>query len=414
MRKIIVFILVALSLAACEKDSQPTTEKVDLESVVENNKVSLRQALLYAENSINGINPTTRSAERKVKSTEIYVAKSATRSAENTEVSFYLINYEDNEGFAMVSTDSRATPVYAYSDEGNLTPEDLETNPALQIFMDGSVEQYQIEVASYIDIYEPIIWPDSANRDILRLPIVEYNGGLYYEDYRMEEVIKPALLTTYWLQYSPYGNYCPNGVAGCGPIAAAQIMAYYKYPAKFNNHLYNWDAMTATSTLLSGTTGAANAATLIWDIGIDADAKYNEYENPEDNDTSTKIVDIKKTFRNFGYSCGHPASYDINRIMSNINAGKPLYIRGDNGGTSGHAWVIDGYHNQTFSVTYYYTYEPYDFYDSYVSSSRTYLHYNIGWGDNSSAQTHNNGYYLASNFMYNQDIEIIYDITPNQ
>ena len=121
MRKILFVMVAALAFVACEKDYQSVIEKTDLETVVQNNKVSLKQALLYAENSINGINPTTRSAERKVKSTEIYVAKPATRSTESTEVSFYLINYENNEGFAMVSTDSRATPVYAYSDKGNLT-----------------------------------------------------------------------------------------------------------------------------------------------------------------------------------------------------------------------------------------------------------------------------------------------------
>ena len=186
MRKIFVFLLVALSLAACEKDFQPTTEKVDLESVVESNKVSLKQALLHAENSINGINPTTRSTGRKVKSTEIYVAKPATRSAEDTEVSFYLINYEDNEGFAMVSTDKRTTPVYAYSDEGNLTAEDLETNPFLKIFIEGSIENYQTEIAN--NIYEPIEWADSSNRDVLKYLIVEYKGGLYYEGETSETI----------------------------------------------------------------------------------------------------------------------------------------------------------------------------------------------------------------------------------
>ena len=86
MKKLLFIIVAALAFVACEKDYQSVIEKTDLETVVHNNKVSLKQALLYAENSINGINPTTRSAERKVKSTEIYVAKPATRSAEDTEV----------------------------------------------------------------------------------------------------------------------------------------------------------------------------------------------------------------------------------------------------------------------------------------------------------------------------------------
>lgn len=411
MKRFCIFLLVAMALVACEKENESVIRNTDLQEVVAQNKVSLKEALLYAENSINGINPTTRSAERKVKSTEIYVAKPATRSAEGAEVSFYLINYENNEGFAMVSTDSRATPVYAYSDEGSLTAEDFETNPFLKIFIEGSIENYQIELASYDDRL-PIELPDSIYGDITRLPIVEYDGGLYYERRSSETISKEELLTTYWKQRSPYGNYCPNGVGGCGPVAAAQIMAYHKYPPHYNNHLYNWDAMTASSTLSSGTTGAANAATLIWDIGIDAKAKYNEYENSEDNDTSTNIVDMKNTFRNFGYNCGHPSSYNIDRIQENINAESPIYIRGENS-DGGHAWVIDGYQHTAYRTTYYYTYEPYARYDTFITSSYTYFHCNLGWGPTHPDQLSNNGYYYAYSLLFNNDLSAIYDITPN-
>ena len=54
MRKILFVMVAALAFVACEKDYQSVIEKTDLETVVHNNKVSLKQALLYAENSING------------------------------------------------------------------------------------------------------------------------------------------------------------------------------------------------------------------------------------------------------------------------------------------------------------------------------------------------------------------------
>lgn len=405
MKKFCLLLLVTIALVACEKENESVVRNTDLQEVVSQNKVSLKQALLHAENSINGISPTTRSAERKVKSTEIYVAKPATRSAEGTEVSFYLINYEDNEGFAMVSTDSRATPVYAYSDEGNLTAEDLETNPALQIFMDGSIEQYQIEVASNIDIYEPIEWPDSSNRDVLKYPIVEYKGGLYYEGETSETITKEKLLTTYWNQGSPYGDDCPNGVGGCGPVAAAQIMAYHKHPAQFGGYVYNWDAMTADSELTSESTGAIDAAKLIHQIGEDAFANYDIGR------TGTNIDNMRNTFCNFYYSCESPVSYDINRIIENIDSRQPIYIRGDNG-TVGHAWVIDGYSIYNQYTTYYYTYAPYDVFESIATSSTYYYHCNFGWGLVMDQIT-NNGYYLRSSFEYNNNLRCIYDITPN-
>ena len=409
MKKILFILFVALSLVACEKDFQSQTEKTDLGTIVQNNKVSLKQALLYAENSVNGINPTTRSTERKVKSTEIYVAKPATRSAEDTEVSFYLINYEDNEGFAMVSTDSRTTPVYAYSDSGNLTPEDFETNPFLKIFRDGSVKQYQIEVASYDDRL-PIELPDSIYGDITRLPIVEYDGGYYYEEKSSETISKDELLTTYWHQYEPYNLFCSNYVGGCAPVAAAQIMAYHKHPAQHDGHIYNWNAMTATPTLSEGDTGATYAARLVADIGSEAGAYYE----PQGNYTEvTTLKKVKNAFIAFDYSCGDPTLYDASIIKENINEGLPVFIRGTNSNNEGHAWVIDGYHYTTYRTTYYYTYEPYARYDTFITSSWTYFHFNLGEGPNYVDQTAHNGYYYATSFEYNDNLKILCDIIPN-
>jgi hypothetical protein len=401
MKKILFFIFAALAFVACEKDYPSVIEKTDLEAVVHNNKVSLKQALLYAENSINGINPTTRSAERKVKSTELYVAKPATRSAEDVEVSFYLINYEDNEGFAMVSTDSRATPVYAYSDEGNLTPYDLENNPGLQIFMEGTIENYQNEVASPRMPQDPINRPDSIITD-LPMPTVEYNGGTYYLGITTEDIVKEPLLTTYWHQNAPYGNDCPNGIGGCAPLAAAQIMAYHKYPEQFDGHIYNWDAMTAIPELSPGSTGAIAAAELIYDIAKAAGAVYNTW--------TTDIYtthQIRNAIWFFSYNCSEPLSYDEESIMGDINDEQPILITGFDNRGEGHAWVIDGYNRRNVIYTYYYMDAPTVVYDTRVHTISTFFHCNLGWGGDS------NGYYNANSFLHKNNLSVVYDITPN-
>lgn len=411
MKRMYFLLLVAIALVTCEKERELAVNSTDLQEVVTHNKVSLKQALLYAENSINGIKTTTRGAERKVKSTEIYVAKPATRSAEGAEVSFYLINYEDNQGFAMVSTDSRATPVYAYSDEGSLTAEDFETNPFLKIFIEGSVENYQIEVANN-SIYDPIEWPDSSNRDVLKYPIVEYKGGRYYRGDVTENIDKPQLLTTYWEQGAPYNKNCQNSLAGCGPIAAAQIMAYHKHPLQFNGHIYNWNAMTASSTLSDGSAGAISAAQLIYDIGSTAGINYP-------TETGVDIYRLRNTIEFFSYNCvefipnDNNYNYDIGRIRENIDDELPVLIGGfpDNG--AGHAWVIDGYNYHNSSITYYYTFAPYNVFESIILSNYTYFHCNLGWGETHNKQTQNNGYYNANSLLYNNNLSVIYDITPN-
>ena len=414
MRKILFVMFAALAFVACEKDYQSVIEKSDLETVVQNNKVSLKQALLYAENSINGINPTTRSAERKVKSTEIYVAKPATRSAEDTEVSFYLINYEDNEGFAMVSTDSRATPVYAYSDEGNLTPYDLENNPGLQIFMEGTIENYQNEVASPRMPPDPINRPDSIITD-LPMPTVVYNGEVYYLGITTEDIVKEPLLTTYWHQNSPFSDNCSESVAGCGPIAAAQIMAYHKHPAQFDGHTYNWDAMTATPTLSSGSVGGAAAAELIYDFGRIAGIDYSS------GDVGVNIYQLRNTIEFFNYDCAEmpldgSSNYDVARVRENIDNNRPVVVGGFRLNTNneyvGHAWVIDGYERHNAIYTYYYLDAPDVVYDTRVHTISTFFHCNLGWGEEAN-RNNNNGYFNSNSFMYNINLSVVYDIIPN-
>ena len=420
MRKLLVFFLVALSLAACEKDFQPTTEKVDLESVVERNKVSLRQALLYAENSINGINPTTRSAERKVKSTEIYVAKPATRSAEDTEVSFYLINYEDNEGFAMVSTDKRTTPVYAYSDEGNLIAEDFETNPGLQFFMNGAIPNYEGEIANYTtyslgDDMWPIDIPDTL--DDPRPVFVD--DTLCYINTDSTTVTVNKLLTTAWHQSEPYNvwtSYYWNGPypSGCGPTAIAQIMAYYRHPSSHSDDIfglvtYDWDLMLSNirSNLGESDTDATLAISkLMYQIGCAAEAW------PQDGKTWTYPNKIIKALNDFEYTSSNVVNFSYSMVKSQVDANKPVYVIGDNPNTGvGHAWVIDGYKFEDRVSKYYYAEPPFDLYRTSTSTTK-YFHCN--WG-NAVIEDGDleNGFYLATAFIYTENNKMIYNITPN-
>lgn len=57
---------------------------------------------------------------------------SLTRSGD--EPLFYVFNLSNNEGYALVSTDFRTTPVYAVTDSGTYSEEN--DNPGYQLFME--------------------------------------------------------------------------------------------------------------------------------------------------------------------------------------------------------------------------------------------------------------------------------------
>lgn len=411
MKKFCILLLVAIALVACEKENESVIRNTDLQEVVAQNKVSLKEALLYAENSINGINPTTRSAERKVKSTEIYVAKPATRSAESTEVSFYLINYEDNEGFAMVSTDSRTTPVYAYADKGNITANDLETNPFYNIFMDGAVPYYEYEVANYEEP-EPIIPTDTLDD-----PRAIYIDGIFC--YKKTDDImesEDAYVTTSWDQENPY-NYClridnddtnNNYVMGCAPVAAAQIMAFHEWPATYGGYTFNYTLMKSEEVSTTDTPALIQAANLIHKFAVKAETEFGPESSTSGTKTRAALVD-------FGYNCSNVIDYDPDIVKNNINQGLPVLMFGQqtaNATEGGHSWVIDEYKYEYKRVKYYYSEFPYALYKSVVVDMATYFRCNTGWGVTQKPMVLSNAFtFFGSSFNYEK--KMICNIEPN-
>ena len=417
MKKLLFVLMAALAFVACEKDFQPTTEMVDLENVVQSNKVSLNQALVYAENSINGIRTSTRSTSRKVKSTEIFVAKPSTRSAESEEVSFYLINYENNEGYAMVSTDSRTTPVYAYSDEGNLNPADFENNPGLKIFLEGAILNYEDEIAN-CSTYAlgdrlPIELPDTLDD-----PRPIYVDGIFcYTKTDSTIMAVRELLTTAWHQDRPYNQIISQRwrgtyPAGCGPTAISQIMAYYRHPSysidSENNSIvtYDWDLIRSNErTDIGHNADDATIAisTLMYQIAMAAEAFPGE-----DNEVFTYPNKIIEALEAFDYTCSNLDYFSFSTVKSQIDSGRPVYVIGDHEITGvGHAWVIDGYRFIARRRKYYYSQLPYDLYKEENLGTTRFYHCN--WGKSMT----NNGYFLATDFIYTIDNKIIYNIEPN-
>lgn len=424
MKRFCIFLLVAMALVACEKENESVIRNTDLQEVVAQNKVSLKEALLYAENSINGINPTTRSAERKVKSTEIYVAKPTTRSAEDTEVSFYLINYENNEGFAMVSTDSRTTPVYAYSDEGNLTPESFENNPGLQIFRDGAIQHYENEIANSgtydlgddrLPIFEI---PEILYNTNDVVAIVEVDGTYYFEGSKINEIIKGPLVPVAWHQDEPYNqHYNSQKKAGCGPVAAAQVMSYYKYPTIHDNYTYNWDYMTSVPThSIYQINEAYSISKLLEQIAIEANCTHDGVL------TLTSSFGLMVALNEFGYNYQWDDSFDSTTIFANIDNNNPVIIGGDKQGEEyGHYWVIDGSKTRWLTTRLYYIEYPYNVHSSTSSTPTKYYHCN--WGNRilteseleenpNLTQRTENGFYLFDSFEYNLNLEMFYNIYP--
>lgn len=330
MRKTLTLALLSLIMVACSQEEPIITPENMYKGKQSEHRVSLDDALKTADALLSQIGkPGTRSKSRRVANVK-YLTSVATRSGA-IDTTLYLVNYENNEGFALLGADDRVRPVYAISDEGQLNMSDTIENKGLAMFFQNT----EADITGLTGPYVPI----DSNIYIPQPPINSYE----YEIYRQTE----PLLNYYqnrWHQQAPYNAYCPviddtTTVVGCMAVAIGQIMAYHQYPTSVGTKTFNWDEINS---------GRNNDQLAQF---------FRLLGNPENlNMTYRKSMsysyksNAQRTFMNLGYS--DPGSYlDFNEeaIIEILEKGElkeigggPVYVDGRYD-SSGHAWVIDGY-----------------------------------------------------------------------
>lgn len=455
---------------SCEKQFEEVVEMQPenhaAADAVTSYEVSYEEALAKADALFAGIDgATTRAGSRRVKNHELF--RSGNRftrtTSDDAEAKFHIINYEDNAGFAMIAADKRATDIYAYSDTGNLYVDDAMDNSGFGVFLEGAIDLYGKEIdrplipadttelgggGGFIDL------PGDKYGDIPYLGIEEIDGITYRVRLEMNKSIskKEPLVPVKWNQRHPYNYYCPSCswtpdkeyfykgkcAAGCGPVAAAQIMAYHKYPEKYATYLPDWNNQTLIYTeytfdwdnMLQNfdmwddnpDEDALMVARLIREIGRVAKADYGK-------ETGVTLANMKKMFPKFGYNITG-ADYDVDKVKISLYNNRPVYARGQTKSGDGHAWVIDGYDHLATRKTYYYNYAPYNVCNIKDSDNRIYVHCNWGWGgdgENKNSDYSDKGYFLNDAFVvtvndgekdtdysFTTKNKIIYNIYPKQ
>lgn len=208
-----------------------------------------------------------------------------TKSSTQCDTLLYVVNYEDDGGYIVLSADRRVPErMLMMTDTGNVSAVDFtvdgntNNNPfdTLNIYdeendeylIGGSpygVEQYILnEIQAYASMHT------SGNGD--RGYVTDLTGTVYAWDgincelfakswakpvnYYQDTIarIEPMLVTR-WSQRNPYNDKVPNGrYTGCVVNAIAQIMAYEKYPENYHigGLLIDWDALTKNHILRTG------------------------------------------------------------------------------------------------------------------------------------------------------------------
>lgn len=305
----------------------------------------------------------------------------------------HVINWPGEGGFVIVSATKSAPPVLAFSESGSFPigetepasdlleglkmsvralselPEDsllrinalnwaLYEKPEPVSVLSRSISmEMQEKMNKKIAKMKAAGWNCAGNITAARyrLPDNEYEAlfrdASQWSDpqYNIEEVslcfikeeklnITGPLLTTQWHQKAPY-NVVPvirkpsikNPVAGCAPIAIAQIANYHRFPAKYKwGNLFDY----AVNGL------AMNLYELMGDISDYCKVDFGEGRGT----VSTNMVPV--AFQKLGFANAALRSISLPLMSSLIKSKNPFYMRGN--GSDGHGWVCDGYQERRF------------------------------------------------------------------
>jgi len=294
----------------------------------------------------------------------------------NSTPIYYVFNCTSEIGFVIVSAESNAYPILAYSFESYYDKENL--NESVKEIMD----RYEKEIL--------VIRAKNFTADDETTRAWEKYSATTIQKSGDEITSVGPLIQTTWNQSCYYNTLCPVGngsygycnhvPVGCVATAMAQIMRYWSYPSTglgshsyssmgfhdvdFSAQTYNWSAMPNSITEEN-----AEVAKISYHAGVSVDMSYAAGGSSASTQAATNALKF-----NFNYSSTtqyvDKSSYtnvqwDI-LIRSNLIDSKPLIYRGS-GGSGGHAFIVDGF----------------DYPDHY--------HINWGWGG-----SHNGLFYLSS------------------
>ena len=314
-----------------------------------------------------------------------------------SDIPYYYVFHMNSDGFVVVSAEDLLHPIIAYSFKNNFDtklqgPANyglMEQNKDMIRFVRQQNEPQRNDVAT--------AWGMYLSDD----PLIPGNS----KDWGSVE----PLLTTEWNQGWPYNYYCPETPtggsgghvwAGCVATALQQILCYHRWPdhgrgsvsytpethpeygtqyADFENTWYRYEEMSDQPQTVN-----LAIAENVYHLGV---AMHMDYD-PEGSAPGISSYAVDSTCYYFKFLPYYPehhwyrdsTSYEdwIYILKDNIDRKLPVYYTGSNSaGTTGHAFVCDGYQDSAF------------------------FHFNLGWGGVS------NGYYYTHSIMgfnYYQDM----------
>lgn len=286
-------------------------------------------------------------------------------SGHQSEAGAYIYNISDG-GFVIVAANDCVKPIIAYSHQGHLDIHHLP--PAFISYLHAKVDE--VAFAQRLSLVAPanvsLAWSRLLNPASLkrRVKSAEY------------------LLTTTWDQNWPYNMYCPvidetTAPVGCVATAMSQIIRFWNHPvngtgsstyfcsacadrltADYENTTYDYDNMPDYLTYESSDVEKDAVATLCYHVGVSLMMRYGSTSSGVSMShvggyVSQALVNYFKydSTTNYHNRGEFSDEYWVDTIRREIEDGRPVlyagYDAGNDGSDAGHAFVLDGYDDET-------------------------------------------------------------------
>lgn len=320
--------------------------------------------------------------------------------------------YNFDNGYVVISTDSRIEPILGYSDNG---PFDMQNIPA------GLGDMLH----SYCDEIAVICQNSSLENEYLQNKWNKLITNSYQPNYRSTNSVSPLIGNNNWQQNNGYNYYCPSdndgpaghAYVGCVALAMGQVIHYWQYPehgigthsyecnhsssqagnypdygtltADFEHTYYDYSMMPNYLTSSTPSNQILPIAKLLYHCGVSVEMFYGPQASMAFHQD---IADALETYFAYDtcktlYKSSHESTWD-SLLRDDLDSSRPIiYCAYANEG--GHEFVCDGYNAQG------------------------YFHFNWGWGG------YANGYFAVNNmnpgsYNFNSSHGIIANIHPKE
>lgn len=389
MKRNLFIVIVAAVMWACSQTDEPQmpTQSIKDEQTALTGTRTPEEAKACAIEAFTSFYGMSR-ALPIVKDVNVYGTGGLGRSTDS-DTTFYVVNLEDNGGYAVIAADRQEQPVLAVTEAGNIEDIDSIENPGAKMFFNA------LKSRSIGGNFHPI---DSTT--IIR-PIYDINYEYKTTSSESKKTYGPNADLA-WGQDYPEGMYFPNKVAGCGNIATVLAMSYFEEPkvvkdfdgsifeinwSIIKRHKYSgeWSEYDGCNNMTDGDPHAL-LARLCYFISKKNKSQYKKGQTP------TTLENIHSTFNNL---C---TTLYISDIVQDVPNGSILLSKGilvvgakEEKEGVGHAFVIDGYKIHTITESVFrrniLTASPYWELVSTSIYSTEWNHINWGWCGR------DNGYY---------------------